>query len=154
MVEEDKIHQAWESIMKCDWKIHKNYGQSYLTPEEYTKQLNNISILRRFKCIGYEERLIIESVIESGRRHYQELREYLYNEPRREAQKYIGNKKIRDIIFNKYGKICLCCGSDNYISLDHIVPVFHGGENSIDNLQPLCRSCNSRKGTNIIDYRL
>ena len=76
-----------------------------------------------------------------------------YNKPRRDAQKFIGNPKIRKQIFNKYGKKCLCCDSIKNITLDHVIPINKNGENIIENIQPLCKSCNSRKGTKIIDYR-
>lgn len=48
---------------------------------------------------------------------------------------------------------CLCCGSKYKIEHDHIVPVSRGGEHSILNSQPLCKSCNSRKSDKFIDYR-
>lgn len=34
--------------------------------------------------------------------------------------------------------------------IDHVVPIFHGGSNDLDNLQILCLSCNSRKGCKLI----
>jgi 5-methylcytosine-specific restriction endonuclease McrA len=48
---------------------------------------------------------------------------------------------------------CLSCGSTENLSIDHIIPIFHGGSNLRENLQILCRSCNSRKGASVDDYR-
>jgi 5-methylcytosine-specific restriction endonuclease McrA len=52
-----------------------------------------------------------------------------------------------------YGNKCLACGASKDISIDHVVPLSKGGTNDITNLQPLCRACNSSKGTNATDYR-
>lgn len=55
-----------------------------------------------------------------------------------------------------YGNTCLCCKRcepDVKLTPDHVVPLVKGGNNSIDNIQPLCLQCNHRKHTKIIDYR-
>lgn len=55
-----------------------------------------------------------------------------------------------------YRYTCLACGRrdpDVQITKDHVIPVSMGGSDGIDNLQPLCASCNSKKGARVIDYR-
>lgn len=53
----------------------------------------------------------------------------------------------------KHGNICVCCGEEKKMTIDHIVPLSKGGSNSIDNIQPLCLSCNSKKYVHTVDYR-
>ena len=53
-----------------------------------------------------------------------------------------------------YGHKCLCCGRENVkLTIDHVLPILHGGKHSADNVQPLCGPCNSRKKDKHIDYR-
>jgi 5-methylcytosine-specific restriction endonuclease McrA len=44
---------------------------------------------------------------------------------------------------------CEDCGARDDLTIDHIVPVALGGRSDVDNLQVLCRSCNSRKGAKV-----
>lgn len=54
----------------------------------------------------------------------------------------------------RYNHTCLCCNVRGIkLTADHIMPVSRGGSSNIDNIQPLCASCNSSKGTKHIDYR-
>lgn len=54
-----------------------------------------------------------------------------------------------------YGNVCLCCGASGVpLAADHVVPLTKGGSNGIENIQPLCRSCNSKKSNrHSTDYR-
>lgn len=52
------------------------------------------------------------------------------------------------------GGVCVRCGSDQNVQKDHIVPLFMpSASDAIENLQPLCGSCNSGKGHDCTDYR-
>ena len=43
---------------------------------------------------------------------------------------------------------CVCCGNaPKIMTADHIIPISRGGDNNIENIQPLCNSCNASKLT-------
>jgi hypothetical protein len=52
-----------------------------------------------------------------------------------------------------FGNVCLCCGDDAPLTVDHVYPLGSHGSNDISNLQPLCAPCNVAKGDHWIDYR-
>ena len=63
-------------------------------------------------------------------------------------------QQLRFTLIEKYGEVCMCCGSTTDIILEHIKSRYIGGTNDIDNLQLLCWKCNFEKGHKQIDYRL
>lgn len=55
---------------------------------------------------------------------------------------------LRNYILARDNNTCqnpYCCGTDPRLAIDHIHPVSKGGTNTEDNLQVLCRRCNSKK---------
>lgn len=54
---------------------------------------------------------------------------------------------------DKYHNKCLCCNRRRKLTADHVIPVSKGGTSYISNIQPLCQTCNSSKGTKTTDFR-
>lgn len=80
------------------------------------------------------------------------------NEQNRRAKK-LGNGGIFTeneflAVCDLFGNKCTCCGCTVNITADHVIPLIKGGRNTIDNIQPLCLSCNCSKGSKTIDYRM
>jgi 5-methylcytosine-specific restriction endonuclease McrA len=63
-------------------------------------------------------------------------------------------------LIRAFGGRCVMCGifgTSVVLQKDHIVPVYQGGSDGIENLQPLCLPCNTSKGpdaTNWVEYRM
>jgi 5-methylcytosine-specific restriction endonuclease McrA len=62
------------------------------------------------------------------------------------AEGYHTAEDIANII-KKQGGLCACCKRVKSLAVDHIVALTKGGSNWPNNLQMLCKSCNSKKRT-------
>lgn len=80
----------------------------------------------------------------------------LYSNTRRASKRHNGgsytSREWLDLC-DRYENRCLACGSMEKLEADHVIPLALGGSNSIDNIQPLCHSCNAKKYTKTVDYR-
>ena len=69
---------------------------------------------------------------------------------------------IRILVRIKYEDTCQICGRVYHptqdstihfsrIEIDHIIPYSHGGRNHIRNYQLLCKECNRKKGSTLLE---
>ena len=62
-------------------------------------------------------------------------------------------ESLRAQAFKMYGKTCNYCG-DIGLEVDHVIELAAGGEDTIDNLQVLCKECHKRKTSAFNSKRL
>ena len=60
-----------------------------------------------------------------------------------------------DAMKSYHGMRCVRCqATDCELVKDHIQPLYQGGSDGLENIQPLCRKCNASKGPESTDHRL
>lgn len=84
------------------------------------------------------------SKTEKGKEKIRELKYIRRNKKAGKLDLQAWNEKLERLDYK-----CQICGTRERITIDHIIPLTKGGTNHIDNLQPLCHSCNSSKGNKI-----
>lgn len=86
------------------------------------------------------------------RRDYMRYREAMREKRIRNNPTSPTNMLERDLIKDAY-PVCVACGHDGELFVDHIWPAAWQGINGYANYQMLCRPCNSSKGASYKDYR-
>lgn len=85
-------------------------------------------------------------------------RKNFYESQRKTKKRCNGGKHTYDeweLLKKQYNYTCPCCHKKEpeiKLTEDHIIPVSKGGLNNIENIQPLCQSCNSKKHDKTIKY--
>jgi HNH endonuclease len=60
------------------------------------------------------------------------------------------SKTKRNSVLARDGYQCQHCGSGHDLQIDHVRPLALGGGNNVDNLQVLCKRCNTSKGARFV----
>ena len=50
-------------------------------------------------------------------------------------------------ILQKFNYSCAYCGATGALTMDHVLAIHNGGTNTVHNIVPACKRCNSSKGT-------
>ena len=142
--------------IKCNWEVQKKRGKKRL--KHTTTHRTCYKCLRVLKNINFTRR--------STGTYFsacKECNKYGFAQTRRaRLLQSVGSFTSREFRekLKKYEKCPICKrywdeikkpkNLKTVIAADHIIPISKGGKNTIDNIQPLCFSCNSRKGDKII----
>lgn len=126
---------------------HKRNFEKLPQPQFYSCEVCHsifISTRKDAQCCSQECRIQLSRIERSGR--YKHLKR---------IGKYDPSVTLVNV-FERFNGICCGCGkklsfdgdfrSNNYPSMDHIIPLSKGGVHEWDNMQLLCRSCNCMKG--------
>lgn len=131
--------------------------------------VNNLSDARSFNSIesafSYIDNIVnTNNLLNKAFVIDENYKRMLRPEEYRLRQQNLANRPGRRINFDnelrnsvqKKSQCCAICGkpiSDDEFSIDHIIPISRGGNNSIDNLRPVHRRCNTIKD-NMLDDEL
>jgi 5-methylcytosine-specific restriction endonuclease McrA len=145
---EENLLDSYALVYKEDWM-----PEEMISREEFNKRMRAISKIKSLGVMNESYLRHAHRLVREKRQSYLKWLNRLKDKPRKEACSFTNKPEVKEEIFSFYGEKCLACGSIENIALDHIKPVSKGGVNKIENLQPLCKSCNSKKGSKTIDYR-
>ena len=92
--------------------------------------------------------------ITKDKKHMRELFKRGFLKHRALKKEAIGSFTLAEweLLKKQYGNRCPLCREEEpaiTLTIDHIIPLSKGGSNYIENIQPLCKPCNSKKHTGI-----
>lgn len=129
-------------------------------PSYYTEYVeNNKDTILTYRQAWYDDnKEAVKSRVSAYKKANTEIVNAV-NQVRRTRKKGNGGKftaKEWRALKEKYNYQCLRCKRSEpeiKLTIDHVIPLSKGGSNNIDNIQPLCSSCNSSKNGRYEDYR-
>lgn len=68
--------------------------------------------------------------------------------PQKPSPRFI-QSEIRKIVWVRDEGMCKKCGSKDELEFDHMIPVSKGGNNTVNNIELLCKYCNRNKSAKI-----
>lgn len=171
----DGLYSYCRACSCADATAYRNRNAEKVRASRRSHRLENIEEARAKDRDRYQENAEVikqrskqyrDSNLEAAR---ERTREWAKNNPDkmkshvelRKSRKAVAGGRFTkaewEAVKSAYGHACVSCQKaepDIVLTVDHAVSVVDGGSSSIENIQPLCRSCNASKGRSSIDYRI
>ena len=98
---------------------------------------------------NYTKKEFIEETIKALNESWKTINSFLKKGklpgPEKRKRKNLHYSSLKWKIFKRDGFACRNCNSQEFLELDHIIPVSKGGKDEEENYQTLCKKCNVRK---------
>ena len=141
-------------------KQRQEYYQNHKEQKREYQQSNRERIQTYHREYNKKYRITHREILNSNVRRYNKIhrKKLKIKERLRQYQlKISGSHTLGEweTLKAQYNWTCPACGKTELeikLTEDHIIPLSKGGSNNIENIQPLCGPCNSKKSTKIIIY--
>lgn len=157
----DKIGLANRGIwikFNCDYCNKENEEQQ----SHYKKKKKHFCNMRCYSLYRKEKMDFFEQPAYKGIRKIGQSKQiyhklYCKRHPKRiahlKSERYAREKDAKgnhtleqwEALKQEFDNKCAFCRKEEKLTKDHIIPLSENGTDYIDNIQPLCKSCNSRK---------
>ena len=138
-----KREEIWHNYYSKNKKELLEKGKIY-------RRANRPKVLAMYKRYKEENKEQIEKAYRAYRQENPEVYKASYHKRRA----LIAGSKVFQVTRKDIKKIlsnpCTYCGSNESISIDHVIPLSRSGDHSIGNLTSACFSCNSSKNSRFI----
>lgn len=150
--------EAGFSTRQGDFATCNKCRRSLASARFRTRTVGDHTYLRS-TCKECEKPIVSRAVRAWQKRNPERLREasrrYRVTHPGRELARHtrrqaaietgnVSDEQLQDL-FLVWEYSCAYCGSPHRLTFDHVMPLARGGEHTIANIVPACRSCNSSK---------
>jgi hypothetical protein len=122
------------SSYNAAWKLHIHYDKML----DVYKRLYNLGL------IGFHNNYVDAAHIPKSVINKYRVKNTLTKS--RRMRREINASDVKKRLIDERGAYCENCGKhDDYLELDHIIPLWNDGDNEDDNFQLLCYECHSNK---------
>lgn len=134
-------------LLKIFKKCKKNMGV-YDFPISHNSDGSSVIRFKKINEDYFEEYNSYYKYLHDDKKYFVWYKEVYSKQDRKKSNKKENHSKIKNKIIDRDGGRCISCGTNENLTIDHIVPISKSFDRSYYNLMTLCHKCNVTKFDN------